>query len=394
MMMQIVRLCVFLNGLTSVAEVRLTYRYIMLPICCIIMFVIPLQTLFLVLFYILSGIFLPLLIEFISLSGGCEKSTMLITLPTTFGMSLSILTNWPARKIGIIRWKNVFVIAFFDILSHVLNMNGLMYAGSAIFTVVYSSVTVYNAIFARLILKKQLHFFQWCGVIIVMIGLALTSLGTRNDGKDVFFGIWLILVGSMIHSSTYIMSEISLVRTESPISPQLLCSLLGSIELVGIILWQIYYTLPNFDLKVTQEIINHNGNIHDIIIAYVLLSIAAMVHSLCFFILLGKFGSTTTGITKAFQSTIVFVSSHFAFCSIQKSQCFTMLRGLSLCVVLFGVILYSSCHEPIQQNHHAYIEIPNLPVDSRLLESDTLEDGTTLRKGALKEVTYQADELK
>ena len=214
---------------------------------------------------------MPLLIEFITFSGGCEKSTMLITLPTTFGMSLSIVTNWPARKIGIIRWQRVFVIAFFDMLAHVLNMNGLLYAGSAIFTVIYSSVTVYNAIFAHIILKKHLHFFQWCGVVFVMLGLALTSLGTKNDGKDVFFGICLILVGSMIHSSTYIMSEISLVRTESPIAPQLLCTLLGSIELVAIVCWQIYYTLPNYEQKIIQEIAVHGGNIYHILMAYLLL---------------------------------------------------------------------------------------------------------------------------
>ena len=333
---------------------------------------------------------MPLLIEFISLSGGCEKSTMLITLPTTFGMSLSIVTNWPARKIGIIRWQSVFVIAFFDMLAHVLNMNGLLYAGSAIFTVIYSSVTVYNAIFAHIILKKHLHFFQWCGVVFVMLGLALTSLGTKNDGKDVFFGICLILVGSMIHSSTYIMSEISLVRTESPIAPQLLCTLLGSIELVAIICWQIYYTLPNYEQKIIQEIAVHGGNIYHILMAYLLLSVAAMVHSLCFFILLGKMGSTSTGITKAVQSVIVFISSHFAFCSTQKSQCFSALKGASLSVVLFGVILYSSYHESARSSpttgngNGQYVEIPSISSDNEQLhtsDSLALEGGHGYLKG-------------
>ena len=321
---------------------------------------------------------MPLLIEFINISGGCEKSTFLITLPTSLGMSFSIITNWPAHKIGIIRWRSVFVIAFFNILSDVLNLNGLLYAGSAIFTVIYSSVTVYNAIFAHIILNKHLHFFQWCGVLIVTLGLALTSLGTSNDGKDVFFGICLILVGSMTHSSTYIMSEISLVRTESPIAPQLLCTLLGSIQSIVIICWQIYYTLPKYDQKITQEIRLHNGNIYYIILAYVLLSTAAMVHSLCFFILLGQMGSTSTGITKAVQSAIVFVSSHFAYCSTQKSQCFSTLKGISLTVVLFGVLLYSSGHEFVRGDPSPgqYTNIPSLSTSKALVHSGdmTLED--------------------
>lgn len=303
-------------------------------------------TVFLLAIYILSGIVMPLLIEFISISGGCEKSTMLIAVPTTFGMSLSIITNWPVRKVGVIRWKSIIIIAFFDITSLVLNMNGLMYAGSAIFTVVYSSVTVYNAIFSRIFLNKHLHIYQWLGVLFVSVGLAATSVGADNEGRDVAFGIVLILIGSLIHSSTYIMSEISLNRTDNPIAPQMLCSLLGSLELVAVIAWQLYYTLPRYHDKVENEILIHHGDFVDIAISYVLLSSAAMVHSLCFFILLGSLGSTTIGVTKAFQSVAVFISSHFVFCASQKSQCFTTIKGISLVIVLAGVLLYSSFSVP------------------------------------------------
>eukprot|EP00597_Dinobryon_sp_UTEXLB2267_P004567 CAMPEP_0170063822 /NCGR_PEP_ID=MMETSP0019_2-20121128/4546_1 /TAXON_ID=98059 /ORGANISM="Dinobryon sp., Strain UTEXLB2267" /LENGTH=278 /DNA_ID=CAMNT_0010270349 /DNA_START=176 /DNA_END=1012 /DNA_ORIENTATION=- len=277
-------------------------------------------------------------------------------------------------------------------------MNGLMYAGSAIFTVVYSSVTIYNAIFAHIFLQKRLNIMQWVGVLIVMIGLALTSLGTQNEGKDVFFGIILILIGSMIHSGTYIMSEISLVHAEYPIAPQLLCSLLGSIELVGIIGWQIYYTLPRYQEKFLDEISIHNGDVSDILISYVLLSICSMVHSLCFFILLGTMGSTSTGITKAGQSAAVFVSSHYVFCATQKSQCFTPLKGISLAVVLCGVLLYSTSHKPAST--HSYTEINDIDNDHLIQKpQDTngvfklVEIDTNVTTKMVELTRYQVNEI-
>jgi hypothetical protein len=42
------------------------------------------------------------------------------------------------------------------------------------------------------------------------------------------------------------------------------------------------------------------------------------------------------------QSVAVFIASHFAFCSSQKSQCFTVVKGMSLVAVMVGVVLYSS----------------------------------------------------
>eukprot|EP01038_Epipyxis_sp_PR26KG_P007848 gene7848-10656_t len=267
--------------------------------------------------FVLSGVVIPLLIEFISISGACEKSTFLIALPGSMAMSLSILTNLKVRKQGIIRWDMIVFIAVCDICSQILNLNGLIYAGSAIFTVVYSSVTIYTAVFARIFLNVRLQSTQWFGIFVVFAGLAIVSIGAKTDGRDVFFGVILILLGSLIHSLTYIASEYLLAIIDNPIAPELLCTLLGSITLCMNLIWQIFYTVPRYNEK-----------------------------------LLGLVGSISTGLLKCAQTVIIFIFSHYAFCSIQKSQCFTISKGFSLLLVLLGVSIYTHYNDKNHSHHH------------------------------------------
>lgn len=311
-----------------------------------------LKTFLLLVFYILTGVMMPLLIELVSTNGGADKSTMLIALPNSIGMMCCILTNWPARNTGKVRWNVVFAISFFEMLAQVLNMNGLIYAGSAIFTVIYSSITIYTAVFSYVFLNRQLHVMQWVGVVVVMVGLAMTSLSAKNDGIDVEFGVFLILLGTAVHSFTYIMSEYLLVVVEDAIAPQLLSSILGAIGSFLILCWQLIYTLPNYQTKVVDEFHRHkDGSIEVILVSYLVLSVNAMVHALCFFALLGSVGSTTTSVSKGVQSVAIFIASHYAFCLVQESQCFTPLKGCSLAVVIIGVTAYSSFKYKPKQYH-------------------------------------------
>ena len=49
--------------------------------------------------------------------------------------------------------------------------------------------------------------------------------------------------------------------------------------------------------------------------------------------------SASTGVLKGLQAVATFVTSHYSFCGIQKSQCFTVTKGVSLVVVLTGEML-------------------------------------------------------
>ena len=295
-----------------------------------------------IVFYVASGVLQPTLIEVLTYNGACEKTTMLFILPNYIGMSLGVLSNLGSIRKGKIRWGRMITLILVDLCSGILCFTGLVSAGSAIFTVVYSSVTVYTALFSWFFFGRPLHFMQWSGVFFVMLGLVSSSYGSSFGSEDdVGIGIIMIMVGSMFHSLSYIVSE-SILKSDHAISPEFLGSILGIAGCIVFGTWELAYTLPRFQKLIIDEIAAHNGDDTTIIFTYFTLSVVNCIHSVCLFHTIKNVGSTTTGIFKGVISVLVFIISHFAFCSIQQSQCFTIAKGLSLVVVVIGVLMYSS----------------------------------------------------
>ena len=52
-------------------------------------------------------------------------------------------------------------------------------------------------------------------------------------------------------------------------------------------------------------------------------------------------GCVTAGVMKGCQAVAVFVASHFLYCSIQSSQCFSMPKAWSLVLVVVGTTAYA-----------------------------------------------------
>lgn len=291
--------------------------------------------------FVISGVSIPLVINLINLNGGNEKSTFLIALPHSLGMCTLILWRLDAFQIGIIRWDSIFLIAIVEAISQALVLDGLLFAGSAIFTVAFSSVTIYTAILSYIVLGRILNYKQIFGMIVVVIGLAFGAIDAGSLGNDVLIGSIFILLGAFFHSVNYIISECTLTTFDNPIRPELLAFLLGTIGIFINICWQIFHTLPQIQLLVIEPILKHNGNVHVIILSYLALIAAAAVHSLNFYFLIKHIGSTSTGLLKSVQSVLVFIGSHFAFCRYQPSQCFTKSKSISLFIVVSGVLIYT-----------------------------------------------------
>lgn len=302
---------------------------------------IDFRTFVFIFLFIATGVVTPLAVEVIALNGGSEKSTLLIALPTGIGLSLSIFTNWKSRNLGKIQWGLIIGVACVDVVAQVLNLNGLIAAGSAIYTIVSSSSTIYIAIFSYFFLNRQLHVGQWLGLIVVMVGLSIATADAQSYGSSVFLGVVLILIGSMVHSAMYIVSEYLLVFTDDPISPELLSTLLGASMTSVNLAWQVVYTIPRYQTLIVDEIAAYHGSAYLIVGGYVVLVLSALVHGVSLFSLLGIIGSTSTGLIKAVKSVALFVVSHVAFCSVKESQCFTYWKGFSLVVVLVGVFVYT-----------------------------------------------------
>merc|ERR1740130_141880 len=92
--------------------------------------------------------------------------------------------SWPLRRCA--------YIAVLSAFAQNLNYAGNMLAGSGVFAVIYSSVTVWCAVLSRLFLQRVMTAYQWAAVLSVFFGLTLTGLGARNDGPRVVLGACLI----------------------------------------------------------------------------------------------------------------------------------------------------------------------------------------------------------
>ena len=91
-------------------------------------------------------------------------------------------------------------IALIDIVAQTLNYTGATFCGPTIFAIVYSSVTVWAAVFSRLLLGRPLASLQWAGIVVVFGGLTITALDSVTVGESVFYGSCMVLVGSVLHS--------------------------------------------------------------------------------------------------------------------------------------------------------------------------------------------------
>ena len=75
----------------------------------------------------------------------------------------------------------------------------ILHAARTLLRQIYSSVTIWAALFSKLLLSRSLSRLQWLGICLVVVGLSLTALDSLAVGQSVFFGCVLILVGSSFH---------------------------------------------------------------------------------------------------------------------------------------------------------------------------------------------------
>lgn len=98
-------------------------------------------------------------------------------------------------------------IAIFDIFAQSMVYTGNTLAGPTIFSIIYSSVTIWAAIYSKFILGRTLSLWQWWGIGLVVVGLSLTSIDSASMGQNVFWGACMIVIGSSLHGLTYVFSE-------------------------------------------------------------------------------------------------------------------------------------------------------------------------------------------
>lgn len=313
--------------------------------------------------YMLSGVAQPIIMEFCKDAGLADPSCQIYMVfyylgPASVAITLlkksdaedSRISPGANRTTRVIQVYKSCGIAIFDLLAQILNYTGAGLAGPTIFAIVYSSVTVWTAVWSRIILGRRLSCWQWMGIAIVFFGLAIAGLGTVSLSDNVIHGLFLVLFGSVLHAATYVMNEAVMTTNIQPISVSENCAIQGIAATLAFIIWQCIYTIPRFTSHIWNPMKKENTTI--LVASCILLSfaLANLIHAYTYFYTLKNFpsGAVSAGVMKGLQAVLVFVLTDVIFCGTKsggEEMCFTRDKFYSLLIVVTGVIVFGIATE-------------------------------------------------
>jgi hypothetical protein len=253
---------------------------------------------------------------------------------------------WPQHS-GTI-WK-ACGIATWDIASTSMNYTGASLAGPTIFAIIYSSVTIWTAVFSQVWLHRTMTVWQWMTVMVVFGGLTLTATDSLQLGRDVAHGSVLVLLGSAMHALTYVMSEAIMTRGDDRLDIYQNTGIQGSVAAVAFLVWQVVYTLPHVEEKVWQPMQQAGTTLASAAVLWMLFGLANLVHSVTFFHTLLNFpgGAASAGVMKGLQAVLVFLLTGLLYCNRVggSEMCFSRTKFVSLLTVCGGVLGYGATTE-------------------------------------------------
>jgi drug/metabolite transporter (DMT)-like permease len=119
--------------------------------------------------------------------------------------------------------------AFFFIIPAMCDLGGtslagisLLYLDSSIWLMLRSCLIVFSAILSKIFLKKQLYFFHWLGIFIIVAGLSVVGLsallddmeggGSSQNNKNLLFGIIFAIGSQVLNAIQFIIEEAFITR--------------------------------------------------------------------------------------------------------------------------------------------------------------------------------------
>jgi len=286
----------------------------------------------------------------------------------------------------------VYVLAAvgIDILGFWLHVQGIRYAGSALFQVIYCSVVVWAAVgywaartpvgsrvllslglvefltppsaSGELALGQEFNLLQGAGIAMVMCGLGVTALGESGSGSGllprtaastalVLYGLLCSVACAVCYGVVYTLAELLMAQPAPPraqaVSARVgggICLVLGSYILVAVLPRWGEVLAPVQKLGILS--------LGQVALGYFVMLLSAVAHSITYFQLMGHSGAVTTAIMQAARAVGVFVASALLLCSnsralqivpalAQESQCFTFVRGIATVLVCAGILVYA-----------------------------------------------------
>ena len=260
--------------------------------------------------------------------------------------------NQQLQKVVLSAKASVALTVVLDIVGFLLSVGGLALAGSGTYQVLYSSVVVWAAVFSWILRGRRLSLQQAAGVLIVMMGLALSTTnwsgGTQGGGKaslkpldsQVLLGMAMSIACAMTYGLVYVIAETVTSASDYP-GPKALASRVG-IGIVSVcLLYIVVAVAPRAQLIKSRIASAGRLSMLQVAALYFSLSLSSALHSFTYYRLVAESGATATGIFSSLRAVGVFAVSHPLFCSQQPSQCFTVSRALSSAVVIGGILLFS-----------------------------------------------------
>ncbi len=321
--------------------------------------------------YILSGSTQPLLITLVKEAGLGDPHCQVYMLMYYLGPAMvSIPVFCTDRRSTMPPFKSLAKASFIpviDIIAQATNYTGASMAGPTLFAIIYSSVTVWAAVYSRIMLGRKMSFLQWLGVFIVFGGLTITATNSETVGEDVFRGAMLVLAGSSLHAMTYVLSEAVMgghdeqqqeeehqqQERSTKISVEMNCALQGLVAGGAYLAWQIIYTKRNYHehIEIPMELAGTTTTYAVTILLS--LSLSNLVHALSFFYTLKHFpgGATSAGVMKGLQAVLVFVFTSVVYCGSMggAEMCFTYTKFLSLIIVCGGVLIFAMATDGVKK---------------------------------------------
>lgn len=280
-------------------------------------------------------------------AGLTDSSCQIYMMFYYFGPAFAIALLWKGDSII---WPNKATIvkacgiSFWDIAAQTLNYTGASLSGPAIFAIVYSSVTIWAALFSQAFLARKMDIYQWMAVIMVFAGLALTATDSEELGPEVLRGLVMVFMGSMMHGLFYVMSEAVMTKGEERLTAEQNCAIQGLTASASFLIWQLLYTLPNADQKLWQPMQDSGTSMSTAICLLLLFSAVSFLHSISFYYVLRYLsgGATSAGVFKGLQAVLVFLLTHVLYCGRLggTEMCFSTMKLLSLVTVSVGVLGY------------------------------------------------------
>lgn len=297
--------------------------------------------------YVFSGICQPLLMTVSKEAGLADSTAQLYMFFYYLGPSLFIFTlirdkdvAWPSRDV----LTKACMIALYDIVAAILNYTGAGLAGPTLFAIIYSSVTIWTAVFSRIFLRRSMYLGQWVAVFLVFGGLSITATDSIHLGPDVSKGTVLVVLGSIMHGSAYVMSEAIMTVAEQPLTARQNAGIQGTVACLALGLWQLLYTVPRWEELIEKPMDQAGTTVGVAFVIMASFALANLVHSIAFNNTLKYYpgGATSAGVMKGLQAVLVFVAAHVIYCGRigGNEMCFSSIKLASLLTVSGGVTVF------------------------------------------------------